>query len=89
MARKKIDTLLGRIREILRVKLKGDTIIDVSESGIRDNIHVLVISRALDAYNETQKQELLWDYLEKSGLKKAELARISLILPLSVAELRR
>ena len=79
----------GRIVQILRAHLPADSIIDVSPSGVRDNLHVLVVSRSLDELTESAKQELLWDHLERGGLTRAELGRISMILPLSVAELRR
>ena len=81
--------LLQRIEEILRQKLLGDTIVDVSPSGIRDKIHVLVVSRQLDGLSERQKQEFVWSALEGAGLDQAELGRISLVLPLSVDELKR
>lgn len=87
MARLK-DPLPGRIRAILRAAFPEDTI-DVSPSGIRENIHVIVVSRALDGKTERKKQEYVWDLLESGGLTKSELARISLILPISIEELKR
>ncbi|MCK4341444.1 MAG: hypothetical protein KAY37_06965 [Phycisphaerae bacterium] len=84
-----IDSLAQRIEQILRPNFPSDTIIDVSRSGVRDNLHVLVVSRALDNMSEQQKQEHLWSLLEKAGLNQEELSRVSLILPLSVEELRR
>jgi len=56
-------------------------------------LHVLVVSRTLDNLSEKQKQELLWRWLEDAvrgrELKKADLSRITLVLPVSVDELRR
>lgn len=82
------DQLCERIAKLLRNHFPDETI-DVSLSGIRDNIHVLVVSRQFDELSESQKQEQLWDELQKGGLSEDELNRISLILPLSVQELKR
>jgi hypothetical protein len=82
------DELCDRIESILRSRFPGDTI-DASLSGIRNNVHVLVVSKSFDDLTESQKQERLWDILEDGGLSKDELGRISLILPLSVQELQR
>lgn len=87
MARKR-DALCQRIDGILRQEFPSDTV-DVSLSGIRDNVHVLVVSQKLNDFSETQKQEHIWDILERGGLGQDELGRISLILPLSVQELQR
>ena len=85
-------TLPERITGALRKGLREDTIVDVSPSGVRDNIHVLVVSRDLDGKTEQQKQEILWKLLDAAvkakSLKKAELRRVSLVLPFSVDELR-
>ncbi len=87
------DPLPARIEKVLREHLQTDTIIDVSPSGVRDNLHVLVVSRALDNLTEKQKQEHLWGLLEDAVrdrvLRKADLNRISLVLPVSIEELRR
>ena len=87
------DPVFLHIAEVLRRELPADTIVDVSPSGIRDNIHVLVVSRELDELSETQKQERLWGVLEdatrRGELKEADLKRISVILPVSIKELRR
>ncbi len=82
------DPIADQIEGILRRQFPHDTV-DVSLSGVRDNIHVIVVSRALDNMTERQKQEHLWRLLEDGGLGKEALNRISMILPLSLAELRR
>ena len=86
-------TLSDRIAAMLRQLLPPDTIVDVSASGVRDNLHVLVVSRKLDKMSERQKQEYLWGMLEeavkKTELTQQELDRVSLVLPVSVDELRR
>jgi acid stress-induced BolA-like protein IbaG/YrbA len=85
---RKRDELCEKIEGILRKEFPNE-IVDVTLSGIRDNIHVIVVSAKLDDLSEREKQEQLWSFLETGGLTEDELNRISLILPLSVAELRR
>jgi len=87
------DLVPPRIIKILREHFSTDAIVDVSRSGVRDNLHVLVVSGALDKMTEKQKQEHLWglleDAVEKGLLTQDDLGRISLVLPVSVEELRR
>ena len=87
------DPVPSRIVEILKKHFAADTIVDVSPSGVRDNLHVLVVSGDLDKMTEIQKQEHLWGLLEdavkQSSLDSADLNRISLVLPVSVEELKR
>ena len=93
----KTKSLLPKIEAALRkdVKLQTDTILDVSvsRSGGRENIHVLVISRVLDEMTEQEKQEYLWSLLDQAvkdkKLKKQDISKVTLILPLSVEELKR
>lgn len=89
----KPDPLQATIANVLRPHFPPDTVIDVSPSGIRDNLHVLVVSRALDNMTEQQKQEHLWALLEdavsQGVLSDADLHRVSLVMPVSVDELRR
>ena len=82
------DATLEQIEQILRRQYPHDTV-DVSFSGVRDNIHVIVVSRELDDMTERQKQEHLWGLLKDGGLGEESLNRISMILPLSLAELKR
>ncbi|MCH7814306.1 MAG: hypothetical protein IID40_09830 [Planctomycetes bacterium] len=82
------DPVLAKIEAILRRAFPTDTV-DVSLSGVRDNIHVIVVSRSLDKMTEREKQEHLWKLLEDGGLDEEVLNRISMILPLSLDELRR
>jgi len=87
------DTLPARIVAAFRERLKSDTIVDVTPSGIRDNLHVLVVSRELDNMSEQEKQEFLWSVLDeatRSGKWTAEeMQRVALILPVSLDELKR
>ncbi len=81
------DPLVERIRQILRATFPDDTV-DVSLSGVRDNIHVVVVSRAFDQMRESQKQEHLWGLIDQSSLTPEEKARISLILAYSPDDLK-
>lgn len=82
------DEALPRIVSVLRKVFPNDTV-DVSLSGIRDNIHVVVVSRKLDKYKTSKtKQEYLWGLIDSSDLTEEEKKRITLIMPLSPAELK-
>jgi acid stress-induced BolA-like protein IbaG/YrbA len=87
------DPVPPKIVGVLKGRFATDTIVDVSPSGVRDNLHVLVVSADLDNMNEIQKQEHLWALLEdavkEKKLESADLERISLVLPVSIEELRR
>jgi hypothetical protein len=79
---------------MLKLKLKlalqkafpNDTV-DISD-GYQDNIHVLVVSRRFDPLTEKQKQEMLWSLIDGTDLTKKEKQLISLVYPVSVAELK-
>ena len=81
------DSLLGKIKGILSPKFEGG-MVDVSLSGIRDNIHVVVMSRRFDDMLEKEKQDLLWKIIDESDLTEEEKLRISLIVPLSPDEVK-
>lgn len=87
------DPVAETIVACLRPQFPADTIIDVTPSGVRNNLHVLVVSHTLDHLTEQQKQERIWALLDeavKAGkITAADLSRISLVLPFSVEELRR
>lgn len=74
------------LRKAFRRKFPNDTV-DVSD-GYQDNIHVLVVSREFDSMTEKQKQQVLWRVVDSAGLTDAEKSLISLVYPLSVAELK-
>jgi hypothetical protein len=84
----KTDTITEKIHAIIKSHFAPDDFVDVSLSGISDNIHVIVMSRALDDMKEKQKQEYLWDMIDASDLSQEEKLRISMILPLSPDELK-
>lgn len=87
------DPVAAKIANVLKGHFPPDTVVDVSPSGVRDNLHVLVVSRTLDNMTERQKQEHLWalldDAVKQRLLTQDEISRVSLVLPVSVDELRR
>lgn len=78
--------LLTRIRNIIKPHFPEDTV-DVSP-GYHDNVHVVVMSRKFDNMGENEKLEFLWDILDKSDLEDEVKTRISLLLPLSPADVK-
>lgn len=83
----KTDNLTEKLTAILKEEFPEETV-DVTLSGIRDNVHIVVVSRRFDEMSEKQKQDYLWSLIDKSGLLHEEVVRISMILPISPAELR-
>jgi hypothetical protein len=80
--------LMKKIRNLLESKLPDEKFIDVSASWIRDNIHVMVMSRKFAKMNEKKKQEYLWRLINDSDLTKEQKLRISLVLPLSPEDVK-
>jgi hypothetical protein len=64
-----------------------DDTVDISD-GYQDNIHVLVVSRKFDELTEAQKQDMLWGIIDRTDLTDAEKSLISLVMPVSPAEIR-
>ena len=79
--------LMGKIRRILKEEFH-DACVDVSASGIQDNIHIVVMTRDFDDKTETQKQEYLWSIIDKSDLSEEDKLNISLLLPLSPQDVK-
>lgn len=77
---------IDRILEILKPEFP-DSLVDVTPSGIRDNIHVKVVSRRFDGMKLRQREELLWGFIDESDLSRKDKSRISLLLALSPDEL--
>jgi hypothetical protein len=69
-----------------RDEFPEDTV-DISD-GYKDNIHVLVVSRQFDGMQEQAKQDRLWGIIDGTGLTEAEKTLISLVMPLSPAEIK-
>jgi len=78
--------LKEKIEHALRTRFQGETV-DVSD-GYGDNVHVIVVSRRFNGLQEKEKQDLLWQELDQSGLTDEEKVKISLILPYSPADLK-
>lgn len=84
----------GRSRTQLKRALEGairavfptDTV-DISD-GYGDNIHVMVVSRKFDGLSESEKQDLVWDIIDSVKLSKVERGLISLVYPVSPAEIK-
>ena len=81
------DPVVAKIMSLLKSEFP-DSFVDVSLSGIRDNIHILVMSRSFDNMTEKKKQQKLWAIIENSDLTEPEKARVSMIIPLSPDEFK-
>ena len=86
VAKKADRALMRKIEANLRRHFPRDTV-DVSP-GYHDNVHVLVVSRKFDRMSEKRKQDYLWELINSGDLTEEERTRISLILPLSPAEVK-
>ena len=74
------------LEQALRTKFLNDTV-DVSD-GYQDNIHVMVVSRHFDNMDEEAKQDLLWKIIDATDLTDGEKVMISLVMPVSPAEIK-
>ena len=83
---KKTDELCEKIENMLLPEF-GESMVDVSLSGIRDNIHIVIMSRFFDNMPEWEKQENVRVILN-DNLEDEEKKGISLIVPVSPDELK-
>ena len=74
------------LEQAFRAEFPNDTV-DISD-GYQNNIHVLVVSRRFDGMSEKDKQDALWQIIDGTDLTDAEKALISLIMPVSPAEVK-
>jgi hypothetical protein len=75
------------LEDAFRKEFPNDTV-DISD-GYQNNIHILVVSRRFDAINaEKEKQDLLWEIIDKTNLNDAEKGLVSFVLPVSPALLK-
>ena len=81
--RTEIKTVL---EDAFRKEFPNDTV-DMSD-GYQNNIHVLVVSRRFDAMSEKNKQDVLWGVIDATDLTDAEKVLISLVYPVSPAEVK-
>jgi hypothetical protein len=85
--RKRTKSQIKKIlTEALRREFPHDTV-DVSD-GYKENIHVLVVSRAFDEMGEREKQQVLWRVIDRTDLTEEEKQLISLVYPVSIRELK-
>jgi hypothetical protein len=70
----------------LRGAFPHDTV-DISK-GYRNNIHLLVVSRLFDSMSDAERQDMIWSLIDSTPLTGDQKSRISLVLPLSPAELK-
>jgi hypothetical protein len=77
---------MAALRAAFRKEFPDDTV-DVSD-GFGENIHVLVVSRRFDTMGEDQRQECLWSIIDGAGLSKSEISLISLVMPVSPAQIK-
>lgn len=80
------DKVKAVLNDALRAEFPHDTV-DVSD-GYGDNIHVMVVSRQFDSLSEAQKQDALWKIIDSTDLHDDEKLLISLIYPVSPAEIK-
>ncbi len=74
------------LESAFRQEFPHDTV-DLSD-GYQHNIHVLIVSRRFDAMTEKDKQDALWQIIDGTDLTDAEKALISLVMPVSPAEVK-
>jgi hypothetical protein len=80
------DDVKQMLREAFRERFPHDTV-DISD-GYKENIHVMVVSREFDELEERQKQELMWEIIDNTQLTEDEKTLISLVYPVSPAEIK-
>ncbi len=80
------DQVKQVLYQAFRQRFPEDTV-DISD-GYQDNIHVMVVSRQFDDLTEAQKQDLMWGILDASELSPAEKRLVSLLYPVSPAEIK-
>jgi hypothetical protein len=76
----------GVLAKAFRREFPQDTV-DISD-GYAENIHVLVVSRRFDGMSEQDKLDWLWGIIDSANLRAAEKALISVLLPVSPAEIK-
>lgn len=85
-ARRSRTDIKKALFDAFRKAFPEDTV-DISD-GYQGNIHILVVSRSFDSLSEKQKQQRLWDVIDRTDLSDEEKQLISLVYPVSVAELK-
>jgi hypothetical protein len=80
------DILEKAFRERLEKSEYGG-VVDISH-GVGPNVHIVVISRLFDKMNDKQRQEWMWIIVDDTDLTDEEKQLISLIYPVSPAEIK-
>lgn len=80
------DEIKNLLEQAFRKEFPHDTV-DVTD-GYRENIHIVVVSRRFDPMSEPQKQEWMWRVVDDTDLTEEEKRLISLLYPLSPAEIK-
>jgi len=80
------DQIKAVLDGAFRQEFPKDTV-DLSD-GYQNNIHVVVVSRRFDGMEEKAKQDLLWSVIDATDLTDAEKHLISLVHPVSPAEVK-
>lgn len=80
------DQVKRLIYQAFRKHFPEDTV-DVSD-GYKENIHVMVVSREFDRMREREKQDAMWKIIDQTDLSEDEKGLISLVFPVSPAEIK-
>ena len=81
------DDIKALLLRAFREEFPDDTV-DISD-GYKDNVHVLIVSRRFDDLSsEKAKQDMLWNIVDRTVLSDAEKSLISLLMPVSPAEIK-
>lgn len=85
-ARRSRAQIKSILDERFRREFPTDTV-DVS-NGYQGNIHILVVSRRFDQMSEREKPGYMWKIIDETELSDDEKGLVSMVLPLSPAELK-
>lgn len=80
------DQIKELLRSAFRKEFPEDTV-DISD-GYLDNIHVVVVSRQFDPLSEQDKHDRMWHIIDGTDLSEEEKKLISLVYPISPAEIK-
>lgn len=80
------DRVKRALEDAFRQQFPTDTV-DVSD-GYGENIHILVVSRQFDTLSESVKDDLMWSIIQRAPLSDEERRLISLVMPVSPAEIK-
>jgi hypothetical protein len=78
--------LKRKLEQALRSVFPRDTI-DITD-GYKGNVHVMVVSRLFDGKSEYERQGMLHEIIDSSGVSSKQRGQISLLLALSPGELK-